>query len=113
MKVFSGNASARVLLKEALAGRPFRTTHQCDRAADQMRLHPFPHLHIKLGEVALGDPGIFPVNSIGMREVDICHADVGFPDRRATFHAEPPAGRRDRLLAHDIPRRFVLSNSLK
>src|SRR5581483_3106995 len=70
MQEFSGDAQARVLLEEALAVGAFRAAHHGDDAADDMRPHPFPDLFVILGEVALADAGIAPIDAVGMRELD-------------------------------------------
>ena len=87
MKMFGWDASAHVLLKEALAHSAFRAAHERDRPPDQMRPHPFPRLHIKIGKVVFGDADIAPIDAVGVREAHIRHADVSLLDRDASLHA--------------------------
>src|SRR5665811_2592267 len=57
-----------------------------------MRPHPFPNLFIKLGEIALGDTSVLPIDAVGMRQ---CHgADHGIRFARLHRRSAPVKARK-------------------
>ena len=72
----SGGACGSVRAAPKQLTRPGRAAHESDRPGNNVRPHPFPDLHIKVGELLLGDADVVPVDAVRMRQVHAGNAFV-------------------------------------
>ena len=110
-----------MFLEEAFAeGGAFRTAHQRDWPADDVRRHPAPDAHVIVRQVALGDAGVVPVDALRMRQLHRADRVVAFRRRGArpmgdgcaTLDRRGGAAGDRFCLAHDFGCLLVFAQSL-
>ena len=115
--MLGGDAHGGVLLEETLPGGALGAAQQRDRAADHMRAHPFPDAGVELGEIALADLGVVPIDAVGMRQRHALDHGLRVALRAAFGRAAFDGGlgfRRQRLrLARDLLRQLILAQALE